>query len=201
MKNTSLKILFLTIFTIIISCNSREETTQDTQNETPAALQDKSFDLKRYKSRDVDLVSLLYKDLVEKSAELQGLENDIENLNSNDSLDEYYKYDIKSKDYYLSSLNISEEINDSVLKNKVIALIEKSKINYSAKTKELNEIMSKIKDKNKSIDDYHNVLKIVLTLPIIEKYQLQNLPKEEKYIKVIKKQDSIIEKTKTLIPN
>lgn len=201
MKNTSLKILFLAIFTIIISCSSREETTQDTQNETPAALQDKSFDLKRYKSRDVGLVSLLYKDLVEKSAELQGLENDIENLNSNDSLDEYYKYDIKSKDYYLSSLNISEEINDSVLKNKVIALIEKSKINYSAKTKELNEIMSKIKDKNKSIDDYHNVLKIVLTLPIIEKYQLQNLPKEEKYIKVFKKQDSIIEKTKTLIPN
>jgi len=51
-----------------------------------------------------------------------------------------------------------------------------------------------------TLDDHHTVLKIVLTLPVIEKYQNENMPDKNEIRNVIKEQERLIERTDSLTP-
>jgi hypothetical protein len=61
-----------------------------------------------------------------------------------------------------------------------------------------NEFINLIKDKNLTISDIHIVLKIVKTLPLIERYQQENLPNTKSLQGLIKQQDAIIKLTEKL---
>ena len=201
MKSQIIKIVCVVSVLFTFSCNKREATNSDKQNEIPEALQEgKSFAPNRFKSKSESLVNQLYYDLVEKTPALKSLEDEIGNFNPNDTIATFYNYDRKSKDYYSSANNLTEEISDSITKNKIIALLKKSNEKYKGTSKEVSELISSIGDKNSAIKDYHTVLKIVLTLPLIEKYQTQNLPNKNNYQNIIKKQDSIIAKTQKATP-
>jgi hypothetical protein len=200
MRITLSKILTVFVFISIISCNKKEENNSAQNKEVPKALKEDNTSLTRYSKRKGDLINQLYFDLVEKSPELQNLEEQIENFNPNETINEFNNFNMKSKDYYSSSEFLTNRINDSVLKNRIVALLKKSNNQYSLKEKEYDKVISKVVDKKKSIEDYHNVLKIVLTLPIIEKYQNENAPSKQNFEKIIKKEDSIIEATKKLTP-
>lgn len=192
-------ILFCTL-SILTSCGKNEENYKVEKPEIPEALQEKSIDLKRY-SRDYgDLMEELYQELVVKSAELKSLETEFEEFKSDEPKNIFFDYNRKSIDYYNSSKNRAELINDSVTKNKIIALIKKSNDKYFYKTIELNGLVKEVSSKNNSLEDYHNILKIILTIPIIEKYQNENLPNKSEFKKVIKKQEDLISKTKTVTP-
>lgn len=198
MKNSVIKIISAFTLLVIISCQKKEAESQ--KSTTPEVLQENSLKSTRYSKRNNDLTNLLYQDLVENSIELQNLEDEIEKFRPNDSLDEFHNYEIKSQDYYNSANYLTNKIHDSITKNKIVELIKKSKAGYLGKTNEITQVLSDIDKKENSINDYHAVLKIVLTLPIIEKYQNDNLPDAKKYRRLLKKQDSIIEKTKNLTP-
>lgn len=192
----------IAIFSLIIlnSCGKKENNNEYTKNETPEALQENSLDLKRYSKGNDNLTEILYQDLVTKTPELKNLETEIEAFNPQEIQDKFYKYDRKSNNYYLSAKNQAEVITDSVTKNKIIDLIKKSSENYVGKTAGLNGLLKEIREKKSSINDYHNILKIVLTIPIIEKYQNENLPSKTEFEKVIKSENELIEKTKNITP-
>jgi hypothetical protein len=200
MKITISKILTVFVFSVIISCNKKEENNTVKKDEIPEALKEDNSSLKRYSRKNGDLINELYSDLVEKSEELQNLENEIEKFNPNETIYEFNNYNIKSRDYYSSSKSLANRINDSILKNRILALLKKSNNQYLSKENEFDTIISKVIDREKSIEDYHNVLKVVLTLPILEKYQNENMPNKQKLEKIIQKEDSIIEATKKLTP-
>ncbi|WP_157489928.1 hypothetical protein [Flavobacterium sp. CF136] len=196
-----LKKLIILSLILLTACGGNESNNENPKNEVPKALQEEggSKILGRYRSND-ELTEELYQELVSKNTELKNLETDLENFNAHDTLNIFYNYDGKSEDYYQTANNKANSIKDSILKNKIIVLLKMSNEKYAEKTAGLNQLVKTIHQKKSDINDYHNALKIVLTLPIIKKYQDENLPKKSPFEKVIKDENLLIEKIKKNTP-
>jgi hypothetical protein len=191
------------ILTLLLSCdNKRTDNNATTKQETPEALQDDKLEIKSY-SRSSDLTEELYQELVDKTPALKKLEDDLDAFGPKpiELTDKFNKYDSKSNSYYSSANNKATAISDSLLRMKILALITTSSNQYSAKTAELNSLLKQISKNGSTLNDHHSVLKIALTLPIIEKYQDDNKLDKKEFENLIKQQENLIEKTDSLIPN
>lgn len=191
------KLLLLFVFTLFISCQKNETNTKN--NEEPKVLQEKSIDIGRFK-RGGDLVDQLYEDLVNKSPELKNLEEDLQGLNPRDTIEIFNNYDRKSDFYYRAAEANAEGIRDSILKKKILNLISNSATKYDTKKAQVQNLVSTINQKRTEITNYHTALKIILTLPLIEKYQKDHLPQKSPFEKVIEKENQLLEKVKQNTP-
>ena len=190
------------ILTLLVSCGGGQtENNKPTQQETPKALQDSKLEIKSY-SRSGDLTEELYQELVGKTPALKKLEDDFDAfiLKPNDLKDKFNQYDSKSNSYYNSANYKATAISDSLLKKKIILLIMTSNNKYSAKTAELNSLLKQISKDGATLNDHHSVLKIVLTLPMIEKYQDDNKPNKKDFKDLINQQEKLIIQTDSLTP-
>lgn len=191
------------ILTLLFSCSNKQtDETPMVKQETPAALQDDKLEIKSYRNSD-DLIEELYQEIVEKTPALKKLEDDLDAIGpkTNDLEDKFNKYDIKSNSYYLSASYKATAIKDSLLKKKILSLIETSNNQYSTKITELNSLLKQISKNGSTINDHHLALKIVLTLPMIEKYQSNNKPDKNEFKNLIKQQKDLIEMTDSLTTN
>ncbi len=200
----SLSTCYIAIFclTLLFSCENRQkENKTEIKAETPKALQEDKLEIKSY-SRSGDMIEELYQELVDKNPELKKLEEDIEaiRLKPNEPIEKFNAYDAKSNSYYSSANYKATAMSDSVLKNKIIAFISKSENNYKEKTTEINSLLKEVSENGSAINNHHTVLKIVLTLPLIEQYQKDNLPGTKEFKNIIKEQDKLIIKTDSLTP-
>lgn len=200
MNTTKNKIILKTfaIFSLIFLSSCRDNETNKT-NEDPKALQEESINLGRFRSNN-NLVDDLYQELVTKSPKLKILEKELEDFKIGDSLNIFYNYDEKSNDYYLSATNQANIMKDSVMKHKILNLIESSSKKYVAKKANLEELIKTIHQKQNDINVYHNALKIILTIPLIEKYQDEHLPKNSPFDKIIDRENQLLQKTKSITP-
>ena len=82
----------------------------------------------------------------------------------------------------------------------MLEIIKNSNAKYSIKSAEYEKLSKSIIEKNRAIGDNHKVLKILLSMPVIEKYQNENSPDKKDFYKVMKKQDSVIENIQTQFP-
>ena len=201
---TNFRNIFGTIFilTLLVSCGGGQtENNKPTQQETPKALQDSKLEIKSY-SRSGDLTEELYQELVGKTPALKKLEDDLDAFipKPNDLKDKFNQYDSKSNSYYNSANYKATAISDSLLKKKIISLIMTSNNKYSAKTAELNMLLKQISKDGATLNDHHSVLKIVLTLPMIEKYQDDNMPNKKEFKDLINQQEKLIIQTDSLTP-
>ena len=201
---TNFKNIFGIIFilTLLVSCGGGQtENNKPTQQETPKALQDSKLEIKSY-SRSGDLTEELYQELVGKTPALKKLEDDLDAFipKPNDLKDKFNQYDSKSNSYYNSANYKATAISDSLLKKKIISLIMTSNNKYSAKTAELNSLLKQISKDGATLNDHHSVLKIVLTLPMIEKYQDDNKPNKKEFKDLINQQEKLIIQTDSLTP-
>jgi hypothetical protein len=174
----TLKIIASFIFLTLASCDNLR-TEDKPKQETPKALQDKSSSLDIVSKRSYDdLVESLYKELADKTPELKQLEKKIDDLrkSQDDSSDLFDNYDGKNQSYFNSANRHVEQIKDSLLRDKMKNLITLSLTKYDASISRHNNILNSIETKNLTLNDLHTVLKIIRTLPIIEKYQRDNLP-------------------------
>jgi hypothetical protein len=171
-------LIFSLLFLTLISCdNSRTE--EQSKNDTPKALEDKSSsDVIVSKRGYEDFIESLYKELSDKTPDLKELEMQIDKLadSKSDSLEQFNKYDDKNKSYYQSAENHIEQIKDSVIKEKIKLLIQTSVTKYGSLISKHNDILNSIDKQTITLNDLHLILKITRTLPLIEKYQKDNLP-------------------------
>lgn len=142
----------------------------------------------------------MYQELVAKSPELKALENELSELNPRDTTDIFYNYDEKSNEYYRSADSYANVIRDSVMKQKILNLIKKSEEKYVSQKTELEKLVSTIGKKRMEINNYHNALKIILTIPLIEQYQKEHLPNKSPFVKLIEKENQLLQKTKINTP-
>lgn len=202
MVNFRIILVSIFILTFLVSCESGETKDIKPQQETPKALQDtKSYS--RSSDYSNDLTEELYQELVQKNPALKKLEKDLDAFNTkrNNLHQIFQKYSSKSDSYYGSANYTATTITDSLLRNKMIELISASNTEYSInKTKELNSLLMQISKDGATLHDRHSVLKIVLTLPIIEKYQDNHIPDKNEFKDVLKQQESLILQTDSLIP-
>jgi hypothetical protein len=203
MTKPSIYVLIFISLTIFASYGcGRKNTNNMVKQETPKALQDSKLDLISYSRSGTDLVEELYLELAVKSPALKKLEEELDANNNklNDVNDLFNKYNNKSVSYYNSAGNMANSITDSLLRKKMASIIQTSKAGYSKKTAELNNLLDIIASNRASLNDIHSVLKIVLTMPEIEKYQSDKLPGDKEFKDLIREQEKLIEQTNKLIP-
>lgn len=170
---------------------------------TPAALQEKSSsnDIGFSKSRyEDDLVEKLYSELLEKDPGLKKLERTIEDLNEqkSDSAVNFEKFDSKNTSYYNAALQHIGRISDSVLQLKIKALIDNSLSSYSKKIAGHKNLVSLVNSRDITLQNLHILLKIVKTLPMMEKYQSENTPSTRPLEKVVHNFDKAIQQADSL---
>ncbi len=194
----------LTVFALILilSCCKRTNNDKKTEQETPKALQEEKLAIKSYSRSNSNLMEELYAELVEKSSKLKDIENDLDALRikPKKQSEEFETYDSKSTSYYNSLDYKVTAIKDSLLRMKIQTLIKTSKNQYKYKTAGLNSLLKLISQNSTTLNDHHIVLKIVLTLPLIEKYQNDNLPGKKELMDLIKEQEKLIKRIDSLTP-
>ena len=194
----TLAILILTI----TSCNNNH--TQDKpKQEIPKALEDKSSSndfLSKRSQGYGDLVENLYNELVSKNVDLKKLEDKIDDLDEskNDTTNMFAKFNEKNQAYFSSVDSHILEIKDSLLRDKMKVLIANNLEKYNTSIVRHNELLKIMEGKHLTISDLHNILKIVKTLPLIEKYQKDYLPSTKSFEGYIKQQEETIKVIDTL---
>ena len=192
-------ILFTLTFT---SCSEpRTQEKEKEKNETPKALEDKnSLEVISKRGGDVDLVDALYSELLEKRPDLKELEMRIADLSKTegDSTGSFRKYDAKSNSYYILAKTYTNMIKDSILKVKINAIIKSSLTKYDSSIERQNAMLDEIASKNIRLSDLHVILKITETLPMIEKYQQDNLPSIKPMDGFLKRLNGTIEYTDSI---
>lgn len=190
-------ILFLAVVTLL-SCQRRKQSTDQPAKETPKALQETRSDVESFISKRGanDLVDELYDGLVNENAQLKDIETLLKKTYEEkvDLIDKYNSFDQKSNRYYSDAERHYSNMKDSSLRKKIIAIIKTSCSKYGTHVNHLSSLVKTIEAGNGSIDDYHAALKIVVTLPLIESFQRDNLPKDSSYKAIIKKQSDLIRK-------
>ena len=168
----------LALLTFFSCDDSRNKEKQEQKHETPAALQEESSSGIISKRGYDDILESLYKELATKTPELKELETKMKSLSESkdDSTDLYDRYNSKNQSYYSSADSHVKQIKDSVLRKKIKLLISASLTRYNSKISRHSEILKSIDKKIMTLDDLHEVLMITTTLPLIEKYQNDNLP-------------------------
>ncbi|NRS89849.1 hypothetical protein HNQ02_002783 [Flavobacterium sp. 7E] len=195
---------FLTVFSAIfmISCNNGNNENIIVEDQNPVALQEKSS-LARFSKPGGNLVDALYQELVEKKPELNSLETELNNFatEANKTQNIFYNYNEKSQHFYEDATFLANQIKDSVAQIKILEIIKLSSDKYDQQSNELNHLVEKIANNQKSINDSHTILKLLLTIPVIEKFQEDNLPKNKDFQKVIVKQEQLNKKILDKTPN
>jgi hypothetical protein len=132
---------------------------------------------------------------------LKELETTIEELpeKKTDSIRSFNEYNQGNEDYYSSATRHIMEIRDSVLREKIKALISSSESDYKNKIVRHNALLNTIDTKALSLEDLHRVLKLTKTLPVIEHYQDDHIPGIARMQDIIRQYERAIQKTDSLI--
>lgn len=192
------KVNYIILISLMLFASCTTKTGNDPA-QTPEALQDDYSSLKRSKG---DLVEELYQDLLKRDPVLKKLE---ENLNgfrsgSSEAIQPFHNYLDKSEDYYAAVNGRAKMIKDSLLMKRMQSLIAGHQKAYKSRTAELNSLLDTLATHNAQLNDHHSALKIVKTLPMIEKYQKENLPNTNELKKLIQQQEKMLKQMKDLLP-
>ena len=201
MKKYLLSLLAISSILLIFSCNGNKRENKNSEVQNPEALQD-GIKLKSLTKRGRNLIDELYAELVEKTPELKKLETELETFKETplETQNIFYNYNGKSSQFYGNATGFANQITDSLSKKRILALIKKSNDKYDSQSKEIDELVKVISNSQNSIQDNHNILKIVLTIPLIEKFQIENLPKKEQFLETNAKQKELNKKITNKTP-
>jgi hypothetical protein len=200
MKRVFIALTFILIFAT--SCN-RSRVHNNKPQETPTALQDEGSSAgilsKRYDYNN--LVESLYREIAEKTPVLKNLETKISEIHEGqqDSTILFDKYDEKNKSYYNAADRHIGEIHDSSLRVKMKSVLLNSLEKYNSSISNDTSLLKSLNAKTTTLGDLHNALKIIKTLPVIEKYQRDNKTSTEPVEGLIKEVDGAIKLTNTLM--
>lgn len=195
--------IILSTFLLLTLASCDSPTRQEHQQPaTPKALDDKSaaYDIIS-KGRNEDLVESLYDEQVGKNTDLKLLEDKLGALRAgqNDSVQTFNRFNDKNRIYYNVAGEYVEGIKDSILRDKIKVLVTGSLKKYQSLTAGHNELLKTIDTQNLTLADLHTVLKIVRTLPLIEKYQQDNLPSTKPLKGFIHNQNEALKLADTLV--
>ncbi|MBK8712101.1 MAG: hypothetical protein IPL97_09560 [Niastella sp.] len=194
--------IFISTFIVLTLASCDNSRTQDKpKQDTPKALQDKNSSYEIISKRSYgDLVESLYNELLDKDKDLKKLENEIKVLNESkgDTTESFGNFDNKNESYYSSAGRHIDQLSDSLLKTKMRTIITNSLTNYNSLVARHNQLLKVIEAKGMTLNDLHTVLKITKTLPLIEKYQRDDLPSTKSLEGYIHKQNEVIKLADTL---
>lgn len=194
--------LFLPLLAIVLFLSCTGPSGRNENNDTPAALEDNksSFEIVSKRSHE-DMVESLYRELITKDTLLKKLEDLIDYINESrlESAESFNDFNGKNQAYFNSANRHLENIKDSVLKEKIKTMITTQVTKYTAQTSVHTNLLNTIENKSVTILDMYTALKIVKTLPLIDKFQKEKLPDTNPLKDFINQQENAILIADTLI--
>jgi hypothetical protein len=187
---------------IILICIISWSCRQKPVKREPTVLPGKKVDVRSiYKKRSGDLVEALYDELVSGSAELTQLELAIKDLKKQtpDSLKGYKTFNQHNNVFYDLAGKKVNTMTDSVLRKKMLLLINHSREQYTDSVARLKELDSLINRRTNTINDLHTILKLVKTLPLIEDFQKTNRPPARPAEGALQNLDTLIHRLDSLV--
>ena len=171
MKSLSaIPVLLLLIF---CSCSARK------RQQPPAILEGKKIDVSSiYKKKGADLVEALYDELLAQSEELKKLDSEIKTMQASlpDSMEAFKTYHEKSVQYYELAEKKASGITDTALRKSLLEYIDRSRQSYRDSIAFHTSVDSLIQRRSATINNLHQALKLMSTLPVIEEFQQSNRP-------------------------
>jgi hypothetical protein len=170
---------------LLLSCGHNRDVAED----IPEALQDSKLSAKSL-YRSEDLVEALYAEVLKNDPALKQFDRDLVDFqqNSHKALQPFRKYHQKSESYYQSVQYKAGAIQDTVLRAKILALVQEHQEQYARRIAQHQGIMWQFEQNTQEINDLYILLKLSLTLPLIAQYQGSQLPKTEALKGVIQTQ-------------
>lgn len=129
-------------------------------------------------ARSSNIVDRLYGQLLSQNNRIKTYDENWKNVihHQNEIIDNWRAYHANSLNYYQDAEMLSRGLHDTLIQKEIQLLVNQSKLNYSNNISSLLKLMNTIHEKDSSLKDSYELLKIAYTLPFIEKYQKDNLP-------------------------
>jgi hypothetical protein len=131
----------------------------------------------------------MYNELVKTDQELKTLEKQLNDLLSAErdslaawesylsSIDNYYAYAFHRVDTGMApSLVYAPRIEDPDLRAHLRSVLDASKARHTARMGGHDALVASLEKERLLLEDRHEALKVMLTLAVIEAYQLENMP-------------------------
>jgi hypothetical protein len=147
-----------------------------------------------------DLVEELYAQAVKQDNNLGSIEDDIEKFykKKEEAVEKYNSFVSYNNRYYSDARSNTGTIGDASYKQRAADLILKSENSFKTKLTDWQDAINSLNTNEKMLSDLHTFLKIIITMPMIEKYQATAFPDDGKLKDVNKELQELIDKIKAI---
>jgi hypothetical protein len=147
-----------------------------------------------------NLVDELYSQAVKQNDNLGSIEDDIDKFykKRNDALEKYNSFISYNNRYYSDAKEKAATIAGAATKQRANDIISKSEAGYTAKLTDWQTTIATLNAGVKELTDLHALLKIMITEPMIGKYQTTAFPDNSKLNEANGDLLKVIEKIKTI---
>ena len=147
-----------------------------------------------------DLVEELYDQAVKQNDNLKSIEEGIEKFykNKEDAIEKYNSFTSYNNRYYADAKSKAATIADAATKQKANDIISKSEAAYRTKTADWQNTIAALNANERELNDLHALLQVLITEPIIAKFQNSELPNSAKAKEVNGELLKVIEKIKAI---
>jgi hypothetical protein len=128
-----------------------------------------------------NLVDELYNQAERQNSTLESIANDIERFykKETDALEKYNEFTAYHNHYYTDAKFSITAVNDSIIKQKAANVIKTSETAYRAKLVDWQNTIATLYKQEQELKDLQQLLKIMTTVPVVEKAQNSDLPSSE----------------------
>lgn len=183
MKFFNMKRVLIPLFFAIVlfSCGKGNQNPEEEQKETPEAIEN-NYSSGGYSSMkrgwSMNIIERLYKEAVEKNKIVNTINQSVELANNFylDSLVDYNKYVSINKEYWDVANDYITAISDTVMRMELKTIFDKAESEYCSSNEKLLFLNDKIKLEKKHFENQVRFLKLAVTLPMIQNYQVNEIP-------------------------
>jgi hypothetical protein len=210
MKQIFIGWLSLSLSFGIFSCTKNEPTQAANRGEAPVvaevpvALQEKSASLSSIKREwySQDIVEDLYAESQKKNPDLQELETKLKDHRSDKekTLSEIGVFTGHIENFYSGAGKKTEQIKDSLLRQKMAAILTASQTQFAAQSAELTAALAKVGNTESALEDQHLALKLLIALDMMQKYEKDFLPSTKPIEGVHQTQQGLFKQMEKLTP-
>jgi hypothetical protein len=147
-----------------------------------------------------DMVEELYAQAVKQNSNLEAVEDGIAAFNKKkeEALEKYNSYLSYNNRYYNDARGHAKSIPDPATRQRAEELLRKSELRYRTALTGWENTINQLKEKEMQLQSLHSLLQLMVTEPIMEKYQVKELPGNSLLIQTTAELQQVIDKIKAI---
>lgn len=184
---------------LLLSLGGCVRNNSDNPPETPKALQKEQSVVSELKSyRGESLLEKLYEEIMSHDAALEQLDDAVLRMEKYgaDSAEAFNSYYGKCRQYYREAQQAADGISDSSVKRQAYALLAAGDNRLQALVATDTLLLQQAAQRKQTLQDAYTVMKIVKTLPAIERFAAGNHPDSQPLVGLVKQYDQLISKVR-----